>query len=397
MVKTPAPEHGLQATHPNAQQDTVDWLGVALVLVTHLRLIVFLPMIAGAVAFAWTYTQKPMYSATTRFLPPQQQQSAATAMLQSLGTLGAAVGGAAGIKNQGEQYVSYLKSQRVQYDLLDRFNLMKRFQVVDKEDARAILSGRVRIVNGQDGIISVTVTDETAGNAAQLANAHVDAFRRLMQGMAVTEAQQRRVFFERQLLAAKGTLLTAEQDLKRSGVGAESIKLNPSAAVETVAKLRSAIGAQEIKLNALRAALTDQAPEVRAVQAELRALQKQLANQGGAAPDGENPANDYLTKYRNFKYQETLFEILSKQYEAARVDESREGAVIQVLDSAVPPSRPVSAKRIQMATLAAVSTFLACLAFLLIRQSLRRASSTESGRMRFQEIRRAWSRSLQIR
>jgi capsule polysaccharide export protein KpsE/RkpR len=292
--------------------------------------------------------------------------------------------------------VSYLKSQRVQYDLLERFNLMARFHVADKEDAREALSARVRIVNGQDGIISVTVTDEAALDAAQLANAHVDAFRRLMVGMAVSEAQQRRVFFERQLLAAKGALLTAEQDLKRSGVGVESIKLNPSSTVETIAKLGAAIAAQEIKLNAMREVLTDQSPEVRAAQAELRALQKQVASRGLQAPDGSASPNDYLTKYRNFKYQETLFEILSKQYEAARVDESRESSVIQVLDTAVPASRPVSAKRIQMTTVVAIVTFLACLAFLLIRQALLRASSTEAGGAKFQEIRLALSRALRL-
>jgi tyrosine-protein kinase Etk/Wzc len=380
-----------------AQEDEIDWFGVALTLLQNLRLLVLVPLLVGLLTLAWTYTSKTGYRASTRFLPPQQQQSSASAMLQSLGNLGGIVGGAAGIKNQGDQYVAFLKSQRVQYDLIERFKLLDAYKTTDKEAARVNLSEVTAIVNGLDGIITVSVVDADPQKAADLANGHVDAFRKLMGGMAVTEAQQRRVFFEKQLLAAKDNLINAEQELKRSGVAIDSLKVNPASAVESVARLKAAIAAQEIKLNALRSYLTDQAPEFRMAQAELRALQQQLAEQGQQGDAGVGNAGAYLSKYRNFKYQETLFEIISKQYEIARVDESREGAVIQVLDVAVPAHIRLSAHRIQRVSIAVGVTELLLLAWVFLRHSMRRLSDDESGEQKLGALRRAWRGALGFR
>lgn len=371
------------------QEDAIDWLDVLLTLAQHLRTIVLLPLMVSLLALAWTFTFEPGYKAITRFLPPPQQSSAASAMLQSLGNLGSIAGAAAGIKNPGDQHVSFLKSQRVQYDLIDRFKLLQLFETDDKEFARTRLAEMVTVANGLDGVITVTVVDGDPRRAADLANGHVEAFRRLLAGMAVTEAQQRRIFFEKQLLLAKDNLIRAEQDLKRSGVAPDSLKANPVSAVDVVARLRASIAAQEIKLRAMQGYLTDLSPEVRAAQAELRALRQQLADQGQQTDEGKVSSSDYLARYRNFKYQETLFEIISKQYEIARVDESREGSVIQVLDVAVPARHRMSAHRIQITSVAASAALLFVVACLLVRRSLQRVQRTPEGVSKMKELRHA--------
>jgi tyrosine-protein kinase Etk/Wzc len=368
------------------QEDAIDWLSLSLVLVQNLRLLVLLPMVVGLLTLAWTYTFKPGYKATTRFLPPQQQQSAAAAMLQSLGNLGGLAGAAAGIKNPADQYVAFLKSQRVQYDLIDRFKLMAEFGTDDKERSRDLLSSVATVTNGLDGLISVTVVLEDPKKAADLANGHVDSLRRLMAGMALTEAQQRREFFEKKLDAARTNLLKSEMALRHSGVEAGSLKMNPGSAIESIGRLRALVTAQEIKIDAMGTYLTEQSPELRAAKAELQALRRQLVDQGRPGDVADGQAGEYLSKYRIFKYNETLFEILSKQYAAARVDESRDGSVIQVLDTAVPPRRPVSAHRIQFTLVAVFFSMAILIAWILIRHALNQVGRTSEGELTVQEI-----------
>jgi capsule polysaccharide export protein KpsE/RkpR len=328
-------------------------------------------------------------------MPPQQQQSSAAAMLAGLGALGGLAGAASGLKNPADQYVAFLKSRSVQDALIDRFKLTERYDEKFKQDTRKSLEKNVQIAAGKDGLITIDVDDRDPQFSAQLANAHVEELGKLLNRLAVTEAQQRRMFFERQLNNAKDNLTKAEQALKSSGVNSSALKANPGAAVEGLAKLKATITAQEIKLASMRGYLTESAPDFKQAQTELSAMRGQMARaekeDSGAGSGGDS---DYIAKFRDFKYHETLFDLFAKQFEMARVDESREGAVIQVLDVAQTPERKSKPKKALIAMMTTLATGFALLLFVFVRQALRSAAQTPESAEKLARLRHAWSKAV---
>ena len=155
------------------EDDEISLLDLLQVVADNLRLLVLGPLVAGLLALAYSFTIIPTFTATTKFMPPQQQQSAAAAMLAGLGALGG-LAGAAGIKNPADQYVAFLKSRRIQDALVDRFKLMERIATKSREDARGAIDGNVQIAIGRDGLIAIDASDKDPAFAAQLANAHVE-------------------------------------------------------------------------------------------------------------------------------------------------------------------------------------------------------------------------------
>ena len=212
----------------------------------------------------------------------------------------------------------------------------------------------------KDGMISVAVDDMSPQRAAEIANHYVTELRVMNQSLAVTEAQQRRLFFEQQLKLSRDRLVTAQQALQASGFSAGSLKTELRAAADAYARLKAEVISAEVKLQTLRGSLADRAPEVRG----------QLARLEQASDASNGP--DYIGKYRDFKYQETLFELYARQFEIARVDESREGSLIQVVDPATPPERKSKPKRAVTSVVSTLVTLLALIVFVLVRHAMQR-------------------------
>lgn len=377
------------------EEDEISLLDLLQVVVDNLRLLILGPLAVGLAALGISFAIAPTYTASTKFLPPQQQQSAAASMLASLGGLGGLAGAAAGLKNPSDQYLAFMKSQSVQNALIDRFGLVQRYEAKLRTDARETLKSVVRISSGKDGLISVEVDDKDPKFAAELANAHVEELQRLLARLAVTEAQQRRVFFEKQLQLSRDNLAKAEQVLKSSGVSGSALKVTPQAAVEGMARLKAGVTAQEIKIASMRGYLSENAPDFKQALTELGAMRAQLSRL-----EKEDPAqsgsgqNDYINKYRDYKYHETLFELFAKQYELARVDESREGAVIQVLDAAQAPERKAKPKKALIAVIATLATGFALLLFVFLRQAWANAQRDGESAEKIARLRTGWRRAL---
>ncbi len=374
--------------------DEINWLGHLQVVADNLRLLILVPLAAGLLALGISFAITPTFTATTKFLPPQQQQSSAAAMLQSLGSLGGLAGVATGLKNPADQYLAFMKSRSVQDALIDRFKLMERYKSKFRQNARTALAANARSSSGKDGLITVEVDDKDPAFAAQLANAHVEELQKLLSRLAVTEAQQRRLFFEKQLLNTKDKLIKAEQMLKGSGVSSSVLKADPKAAVEGLAQLQAGIAAQQVKLGSMRGYLTENAPDFKQAQTELAALRAQVARAEKAEPAAAEGENDYIAKYREFKYYETLFELFAKQFEIARIDESREGAVIQVLDPAQAPELKSKPKKAKIAMLTTLATGFALLLFVFVRQALRGAATMPETSEKIARLRDSTRRAL---
>ena len=373
--------------------DEISLLDLLQVIVDNLRLLVLGPLVSGLAALGISFAIPPTYTAKTQFLPPQQQQSSAASMLASLGALGGLAGAATGIKSPADQYIAFMKSLSVQDALIERFKLIENYEVKLKTDARAVLTGSVRIASGKDGLISVEVDDKDPKFAAELANAHVDELRNLLARLAVTEAQQRRMFFEKQLQITKENFTKADFALKSSGINSSVLKSSPPSAVEVVARLKAGISVQEVKLGTMRNYLTESSPEFKQAMSELASLKSQLTKAEKEEPASRD-ASDYVARYREFKYQESMFELFAKQFELAKVDESREGAVIQVLDIASPPERKAKPKKAMIAIIATLVSGFALLLIVFVRSALKNASQDEYTKLRMDALKGSWNRAL---
>jgi uncharacterized protein involved in exopolysaccharide biosynthesis len=360
---------------PPAEYDEDEGLSLfelALPLAQHWKLLLIGPLLAGLVALGITFLMRPIYASRTVFLPPQQQQSTAAAAVAQLGALSGLLGGAAGLKSPADQYVALLQSTSIADRLIDEFKLVQVYDSKFRFEARKELADNSRITLGKkDGLITVEVEDTNPQRAAAIANRHVDELRRLTSRLALTEAQQRRVFFEEQLKKTRDDLTKAQTALEASGFSAGALRAEPKAAAEGYARLRAEATAAEVRLQTLRRGLAETTPEVQQALATLGALRGQLART--EAPTDLNGGPDYVGKFREFKYQETLFELFARQYELARLDESREGALIQVVDEAKPAEWKSRPKRALIATAAALLALFLLLVFVIGRHSWRSA------------------------
>ncbi|WP_353238450.1 Wzz/FepE/Etk N-terminal domain-containing protein [Limnohabitans sp.] len=377
-----------------AEDDEISLLDLLQTIVDNLRLLIIGPLVVGLAALGFSFTIPPTFTATVKFLPPQQQQSAAASMLASLGGLGGLAGAAAGLKNPADQYLAFMKSNSVQDELIERFKLQERYEAKFKDDTRKELTQNARATSGKDGIISIQVDDKDPKFAADLANAHVDELQKLLARLAVTEAQQRRAFFEKQLSQVKEKFTEAEQALRATGVSSSVLKSNPTSALAAVAGLKAQVTAQEVKVGAMRGYLADTAPDFKQAMTELVNLRAQLAKQEKDEPAAAAGQGDYVAKFREFKYQETLFELFARQFEMAKVDESREGAVIQVLDAAQPPERKSKPKKALIAIIATLAAGFALLLFVFIRQALRNASQDGESAQKLAALKASWRKAI---
>lgn len=334
-------------------------------------LLLLAPLAAGMLTFGATYLIPPTFTASTSFLPPQQGQGGAATALAALGPLASLAGGSVVGRSTSDQYVALMRSVTVSDRLIDRFRLIEAYESRLRVDARRQLANKVRIELGKkDGLISVEVDDTNPERAAAIANRYVDELRQMTANLAVSEAQQRRVFFEQQLQQSRDRLAQAQQALQASEFTGAALRAEPKAAADGYAKLRAEVTAAEVRLQVIRANLTDSAPEVRQQQATLSALRGQLSQLEKSSAVAEGPG--YIGRYREFKYQEALFELNARQFEIARVDESREGALIQVVDAATPPERKSKPQRSLLALAASALAFVLVSIYLLARSSFRR-------------------------
>ncbi len=373
--------------------DEISLLDTLQVVVDNLRLLVLGPLLVGLVALGITFAIPPTFTAKVVFIPPKQQQSTAASALADLASLGGG-GAMAGVKNPADQYVALAKSNSVGTALASRFKLQERYDFDSQQDTLKALAGNTRLEAGaKDGLITLYFEDADPVFAAQVGNAYVDELRRLLNRIALTESQQRRVFFEGLVNEAKSNMAAAEKSLKASGIDGSVLKLSAASALEGVARIKAQVSVQEIKLGAMRGYLAESAPEFRQAQIELKALRAQLAqlDKEDAQSAGQS---DYITAFREFKYQEALLELYLRQYEMARLDEGREGAVVQVVDPAQPPERKSKPKKAQTAVVSTLAALLVLLVFAFTRHALRSQEQTPETLEKLARLRQSWRVAL---
>ena len=363
--------------------DEISVLDLAIVLAKHKRLVLGLPIAAAVVSVVVSLLLPNVYTGTTRILPPQQTQ-ATSAVLAQLGGLAGLVGpgAATGLKNPNDLYVGMLKSRTVADNLIQRFDLNKLYDEKYQSLTRKRLQDLTTIVAGKDGIITVEVDDEDPKRAAAMANGYIEELFKLTTVLAVTEASQRRLFFERQLDLAKANLTKAEIDAQQAmhQGGVVAVEAQGRTAVETAARLRAEIAVKEVQISAMRTFAAEGNPELKRTQQELEAMKREVAkSEGGKGSDAvEAPAADKsginnLALLRNVKYYQTMVDLLTSQYENARLDEAKDAALIQVMDKAIVPDRKSKPKRALIVMLSTLVAALVAVLVAFVREALENA------------------------
>jgi tyrosine-protein kinase Etk/Wzc len=371
-------------------------------------LLVTAGFLASSILLAFLLPQ--WYTATVTLLPPQQSSSLSSAMVSQLGNMGGlaslAGGSGLGLKSQNEMYVGMLKSRTVEDAMVQKFGLMKEYRKRYLSDARKAFERHASVDGAaKDGLIHLSIEARDPARAAALANGYVDQFRSLSEHLAITEASQRRLFFERQLEQAKDNLANAEEALKETELRTGLIQLDSQARalIESASLLRAQIAAKEVEIESMRTFATEENAQLVQAQQQLTSLRAQLAKLGGSGenseasllvPKGRVPQAglEYVRKLRDVKYYETIFEILAKQFEAAKLDEAKQGAVIQIVDAAVPPDKRSFPKRAWIIVGGTLFGFVIAVIFVYFRESFERLKGDPDVMEQIDGLRRAVSR-----
>ncbi len=341
------------------EEDGISILNLLLILAERKRFIIASVLVCGILATIIAFIVRPTYTATAVIMPPQQQSSVATALLGQLGNVTGLAGQSLGLKNPADPYVGILSGTTVADAMIKKFKLQELYETDTLVETRKSLALNAGFDAKKFSLIKISVKDRDPKRAADMANAYVDLLQEQNSRLAVTEASQRRLFFEMQLEKEKNNLADAEVEFKKmqEQKGIFQVSSQVEAVITALVRMRAEVAAREVNLQRLKAGATAENPEVLRQEIELNALRKQLkeleastANRSQGDPlmpttMVPEAGLEYTRRLREVKYREALFEILAKQYEAARIDEAKEAPVIQVVDRATPPDKKSAPKR----------------------------------------------------
>ena len=422
-MATEAPISELHAAHepefenqaaPSRKDEDLTMLDIFVILADHKRVILWITLTCTLLAIPVSLLLPKRYTATVAVLPPQQNSSLSALLASSLSSVGGSsglggLGGMAalagsdlGLKNPNDRYVGMLRSHIVEDAVIRRFGLQKEYNEKYLSDIRKKFESRAEVDgNAKDGMIHISVTDPDPRRAMEIANGYVNQFRKLSESLAIGEAEHRRAFFEQQLAQAKDNLEKSEEALKQTEQTTGLIQLDSQARalIETVASLRAQIAAHQMMIQAMETYATGQNSQLVQAQKELDSLRAQLAKLGGSqmsddgliVPKGLIPQAglEYMRKLRDVKYYEAIFEILARQYELARLDEAREGAIVQVVDPATIPDKRSFPKRSLIVLGAFAGSLLISILVALLMASFERLKQDPGSARKLDHIRRA--------
>jgi tyrosine-protein kinase Etk/Wzc len=387
------------ATNPaEPEDDEISFIDIAIALGEEKKTLFSVPAITTTLALVVSLLMTPIFTAKTVMMPPQQQQSGAASALASLGGLAGLAGAAAGIKSPDEMYVAFMQSEGLQNAVIKRLNLQERYDEKTLTDTRKELKEKVRISpDKKSGLITIEADDKDPAFAAQLANIHVEELRNLLGRLAVTDAQQRRMFYEQQIKKAQEELAAAEQSFKQAKEksGMQVTAVLAESGVRASAELRGQIAAREVQLQAMSRFATAQNPDMQRISSELSAMRGQLARleQGGGGDAQGSPNQQQAVKsYRDVKVQEAMLEVLVKQYELARVDEAKEGPLLQQVDVATAPERKSKPKRLIVILISAVAGLLLALLIAFARLSWRKTIESDNRSLQILRLKQVWGK-----
>jgi capsule polysaccharide export protein KpsE/RkpR len=342
------------------------------------------------------------YEATTQLMPPENVSGGAMAMLDTLGARGSessgvagSIGGAAlgGIasdllntKNTGALFVSILYGRTVSDRLIEQFQLNRVYHTKLIEDTRIALWEHIDISEERkSGVIGITVTDKDPSRAAGMAQAYVNELNRLVAEVSTSSARRERIFLEDRLKTVKAALdnATARFSEFASSNIAIDVPAQGKAMVEAAAWVQGQLMFEESELRGLERIYAPGNFRLQAHQARVAELRQQLQKLGGSGSASGVKNDDslfptirklpilgvtYFDLYRESKIQETLYQLLTQQYELAKVEEAKQIPTVKVFDAAVVPTKKSFPPRTQIVVSGTVLILAATVAWIFLRR-----------------------------
>jgi len=336
-----------------------------------------------------------IYTAKAMIIPSDDDTGNMGALLSQLGGLvgmGGTAGGAITAKTTGNLYVTMLKSETIKDAIIDRFKLIDLYEAKYRADVYKTLDKIADISLGKkDGVITIMVDDENPKRAAGMANAYVEELGKLAAGLSMTGAGKNRLFLEKRIAEARADLSRAEDSLKsfQSRNKAISVSDQAQATIAGVAQLRAQLAIKEVELGTLKRQYTDTSQEVKTAKATVANLRAQiggLEGKGGGSSSIPSVGNmpqlgqEYMRLMREFKIQEAVVEMLTKQYEVSKLSEVKDVAPFQVLQKASVPERRTKPKRVKFVALAGMFTFVLTILAVFSLESFRTMDDSEKER-----------------
>ena len=384
--------------HPSIDhiEEDVSFLDILTVIGHYKVMILGMTLIFTLFAVVVSLIMTPIYTGRSLVMPPQQQQSSSSSALAGLSSVAGLAGGALGLKSQDDMFISFMTSEGFQKKIIERFDLHLKYHADLLIDARQALNAHVRFGSDKkSSLMSIEVDDPDPVFAANISNADVQELSVFLGKIAITEAQQRRLYFENQIKKTQDELAQAEITFRatqeRSGLQIPSVVADIG--IKEISELHGQIRARELQLQAMSSFATPQNAEMKKLMTELLAMRAHLGKleMGSSTEDSKGTLQQgALLAYRNMKVQESILDSLVKQYEFAKVDESKDAPLIQVVDAATPPERRTSPKRTIIVLLSAMTGFALGLVMAFIRNMLLNAKESEVGREKLQALSRAW-------
>jgi uncharacterized protein involved in exopolysaccharide biosynthesis len=366
-------------------QNSVDLIEVLRTLWAGRLLVAKVAAVVTILSVITAYILPVRYTSVASFIPPANSSAAGSMASTLAGQLSILGGGdlLGGAKASGDLYAGILASRSVTGEIVRRFNLMHVYGVSKESRAEKELENNTSVrVDSKSIIVTIGVTDKSPARARDIANAYLEILRSTNGRLALGQSSQRRLFFQEQLAKEKDNLEDAEVELKRTEeqTGLIAPVGQTESEIRTIAETQAQLAARQVELAALRQSSTEQNPNVIRLNSEIQDLQSQLADlqngegRGNAAaiPTAKVPQLklDYVRKEREVKYHEALFEILAKQYEAARLDEARDAPVLQVLDPASYPDTKSQPRRLLIVGAGLLGGLMLGCAYVLSRSRL---------------------------
>jgi tyrosine-protein kinase Etk/Wzc len=328
---------------------------------------------AGSVlALAIALLLTPTFESQAVFLPPTAQVSSTENPLAAL------------VKTPSSAiYTGLLLSDSVLGDVVEHTNLQAIFKSKNLADARTMLHRKTKVATDTSGFVTLTVTDKDPKLARDIASSFLAALSRLNDRLAITSAAQQRHIFQAGLEDEKNALEDAEIALAKAqeASGVVAPQMQTQTGLLAIDNTRTQIRLQQVLLASLEQSETDQAPDVVRARSQVQALEAQLHNletgaqagAGGALSATKAPSVnlEFVKLEREVKYHQTLFDVMAKQYEAAKIQESSAAPGVQIVDFPEIPVRKAWPSRILFAVGGGIFGLFIAFATLFVKDRLR--------------------------
>jgi len=357
---------------PYIDEDEINLLDYWRVLMKRKRLLALIIGTAAITSVIISLLLPKIYASTTSLLPPEESGGGLGLLTSLPSGLGGLAGGLLGKGSPSDLWVGILESQTIRDEIISRFNLRDLYEAETIEDARGKLNDVVKVEKSKEGIISITVEDKNPEQATQMARAFVEELDKVNKSIVMTSGRRMRTFVEGRLDDAKVLLFRAEEELKNFQEKNRAVKLDAQsqAIIEAIGNVKGQLMAREVELQTLLSFATPQNPQVEILKTQVKELKLGLEDLEIGKGDGLTLSKSifiptskipalglkYVRLLRETKIQETLFELLTQQYEMARIQEAKDSPTVQILDVAKVPEKKTKPKR---ALIVLLSTFTA--------------------------------------